>query len=111
MKKRYINFTLIFFCLASAFCKPQPKWNEPLKQNTKLTVGVLPNGMRYFIYPTDTQPGKISVRLLVNAGAAMETDSEDGLAHFIEHMAFNGTEHFKPGTLIHWFKDNGMGFG
>ena len=111
MKKRYINFTLIFFCLASAFCKPQPKWNEPLKQNPKLTVGALPNGMRYFIYPTDTQPGKISVRLLVNAGAAMETDSEDGLAHFIEHMAFNGTEHFKPGTLIHWFKDNGMGFG
>ena len=111
MKKRYIPFVLIFFCLASAFCKPQPKWNEPLKQNPKLTVGALPNGMRYFIHPTDTQPGKISVRLLVNAGAAMETDKEDGLAHFIEHMAFNGTDHFKPGTLIHWFKDNGMGFG
>ena len=112
MKKRYIvSCSFAFLCIASAFCKPQPKWNAPLKQAPKLSSGSLPNGMRYLIYPTHTQPGKVSIRLLVNAGAAMETDKEDGIAHFIEHMAFNGTDHFKPGTLIHWFNDNGMGFG
>lgn len=112
MKKRYIiHFAFVFICLTSAFCKPQPKWNASIKQNPKLSSGRLPNGMQYFIYPTYTQPGKVSIRLLVNTGAAMESDSESGIAHFIEHMAFNGTTHFKPGTLIHWFKDNGMGFG
>ena len=109
MKKRYIvRFAFAFLCIASAFCKPQPKWNAPLKQAPKLSSGFLPNGMKYFIYPTCTQPGKVSIRLLINAGAAMETDHEDGIAHFIEHMAFNGTDHFKPGTLIHWFNDNGI---
>ena len=112
MKKRYIvNYIFAILCVASAIGKTQPKWNTPLKQSPKLTSGFLPNGMKYFICPTYTQPGKVSIRLLVNGGAAMESDTEDGIAHFIEHMAFNGTEHFKPGTLIHWFNDNGMGFG
>ena len=88
-----------------------PNWNSRLKQNPRITSGVLRNGLRYYIFPTQTQPHKVSVRLLVNAGSAMETPEENGLAHFIEHMTFNGSVHFKPGTLIHYFQDNGMGFG
>jgi zinc protease len=113
MRKKYIvNFVCICVFMTLVACqRTQPHWNTVLKQDSKLSSGFLPNGMKYLIYPTHTQPERVSLRLLVDAGAAMETDDEDGIAHFIEHMSFNGTTHFKPGTLIHWFKDNGMGFG
>lgn len=111
MKKKYIvSLLFAFVCIAPVFGKAI-KWDMRLKQTPKLSSGSLPNGMKYYIYPTQKQPKKVSIRLLVYAGSAMETDREDGIAHFIEHMAFNGSEHFKPGTLIHWFNDNGMGFG
>lgn len=112
LKKTYIFFSLLFCLYTDAFCKKQEiNWDKPLPLSPKLTSGTLKNGIKYYLYPTPIQKGKISLRLLVNAGAAMETDTEDGIAHFIEHMTFNGSENFKPGTLIHYFQDNGIKFG
>lgn len=82
---------------------------KPLKQDPQIKQGVLKNGIHYYFLPKKGE--RISLRLMVNAGAAMEENHHDGIAHFIEHMTFNGTTHFKPGTLIQYFQKNGMGFG
>ena len=86
-------------------------WNEALKQDPEIVTGCLENGLCYYIFPKKTETNAVSLRLLVRAGAAMETERQDGIAHFIEHMTFNGTKNFAPGTLIHYFQNNGMVFG
>lgn len=112
LKKTHIILLPLLVFHTDAFCKKEMvNWNKPLLPSPKLTSGTLKNGIKYHLYPTSTQKNKISLRLLVNAGAAMETNAEDGIAHFIEHMTFNGSENFKPGTLIHYFQDNGIKFG
>lgn len=82
---------------------------KSLKQDPQIKQGVLKNGIHYYFLPKKGE--RISLRLMVNAGAAMEESHQDGIAHFIEHMAFNGSIHFEPGTLIQYFQKNGMGFG
>jgi zinc protease len=73
--------------------------------------GTLENGLRYAILPHAMPQGRASIRLLVGAGSLDETEEEQGLAHFLEHMAFNGTERFPSNTLIKWFQRQGMSFG
>ena len=73
--------------------------------------GRLANGVRYVIQK-NTPPGKrVGVYLSVQAGSMMEKPNELGIAHYLEHMAFNGSEHFPPGTLVSFFQKNGMRFG
>ena len=91
--------------------KAKIDWDEPLPLSPAVHTGVLKNAMRYYIYPKKGDCDAVSLRLLVNAGALMESDAEDGLAHFLEHMVFNGSKHFKPGELIPYFQENGMSFG
>jgi len=76
-----------------------------------VVYGVLDNGMRYAILPWQEPPGRASLRLYVNAGSLMEEEDQRGLAHFIEHMAFNGTENFAPGEMVEFFQRLGMRFG
>jgi len=73
--------------------------------------GRLPNGLRYFIRQNARPEKRVSMRLAVNAGAIQEEDDQRGLAHFIEHMAFNGTAHFKPGELVSFLESIGAQFG
>ena len=73
--------------------------------------GRLDNGLRYALLPNKEPKGRASLRLAVAAGALQETESQRGLAHFLEHMAFNGSTNFPPGTLIEYFQRLGMGFG
>lgn len=65
--------------------------------------GALPNGVRYVIYPNHEPRGRASLRLLVEAGSLMENEDQRGVAHFLEHMAFNGSQHYAPGTLVEFF--------
>ncbi|MFT4540318.1 MAG: zinc protease [Planctomycetota bacterium] len=77
----------------------------------RLHFGHLDNGMR-FAWAHNPEPWhRVYVRLHVDVGSLAETESERGMAHFLEHMAFNGSEHFEAGTLIDWFQRNGMSFG
>ncbi|MDF1812416.1 MAG: insulinase family protein [Verrucomicrobiales bacterium] len=77
----------------------------------KVTWGVLDSGMRYAILPNPEPPGRLSLRLHVDAGSLMEKDNQQGLAHFLEHMAFNGTTNFEAGKMVKYFQRLGMGFG
>lgn len=73
--------------------------------------GRLENGLRYALLPNHEPKGRASLRFTVAAGSLNETDSQRGLAHFLEHMAFNGSTHFPAGTLVEFFQRLGMSFG
>lgn len=76
-----------------------------------LTSGVLENGVSYFIRQNDQPENRAELWLVVNAGSVLEDPDQRGLAHFVEHMAFNGTEHFEKQALIDYLESIGMEFG
>jgi zinc protease len=81
----------------------------PLDQEVR--TGTLPNGFRYFIR-RNTEPAKRAIFYLpVRIGSIVENEQELGLAHFLEHMAFNGTKHFPKNELINYLQTNGVRFG
>ena len=71
----------------------------------------LGNGLRYAIMPNQTPPGRVSLRLSIGAGSLMEADDQRGLAHFLEHMAFKGSENLAPGDLVRYMQRAGLAFG
>ena len=73
--------------------------------------GRLPNGLRYVVMPGREPKNRASLRLVVGAGSLHETDDQRGLAHFLEHLAFNGSAHYPPGTLVEYLQRLGMSFG
>ncbi|CAN5471470.1 insulinase family protein [soil metagenome] len=90
---------------------PFPHEGSDLKPDPAATFGRLPNGLSYVVVPNREPKGRASLRLLVFAGSLHEANDQRGLAHFLEHMAFNGSEHYAPGTLIEFFQRMGMSFG
>ncbi|MBK8475997.1 MAG: insulinase family protein [Opitutaceae bacterium] len=76
-----------------------------------VVTGRLENGLRYALLRHSAHPGQISLRLLVAAGSLQENDEERGYAHFVEHMAFNGTRHFPAGELVQFLQRQGVKFG
>ncbi len=97
--------------LATRAALPFPQDGSDLKPEAAARFGVLPNGVRYVIFPNHEPRNRASLRLLVLSGSLEENDDQQGLAHFLEHMAFNGSAHYAPGTLIEYFQRLGMSFG
>jgi zinc protease len=73
--------------------------------------GTFDNGVQYIIRAAENPPGKVSLELHVRTGALNETEEQNGLAHFVEHMAFKGSDHFEPMKLIPLLSHLGMTFG
>lgn len=73
--------------------------------------GLLANGMRYVLLHNRTPPGQVMVRFLINAGSLEEADDQRGLAHFLEHMAFNGSTNVPEGEMIRLLQREGLAFG
>src|SRR5436190_14295477 len=90
---------------------PELALDKTLPVDPAVRTGKLPNGLTYFIRQNARPANRVSMRLAVNAAAIQEEDNQRGLAHFIEHMAFNGTEHFKPGELVSFLESIGARFG
>jgi zinc protease len=90
---------------------PFPQAESDLHADPAARFGTLPNGLRYVVMPNHEPKNRASLRLLVLAGSFQETESQRGLAHFLEHMAFNGSTHYAPGTLVEKLQRLGMGFG
>src|SRR5690606_35256833 len=82
-----------------------------LPVDPEVLTGELPNGLRYFIRKNERPQNRVALRLAVNVGSIHEEDDQRGLAHFLEHMAFNGTENFKPGELVRFLESIGARFG
>ncbi len=89
----------------------------PLTDTTRLTLdpqvlaGTLPNGLRYYVRANHKPEKRAELRLAVNAGSVLEDADQLGLAHVVEHMAFNGTEHFQRHELVDYLESIGMRFG
>lgn len=81
------------------------------KQDPQLVTGKLANGLTYMIRPNAEPKGRFSIRLRVNTGSLNETDDIQGISHFIEHMVFNGSNHFKRGEIITAMQKEGLGLG
>lgn len=79
--------------------------------NSKIRTGQLPNGLKYFIVQNKKPEKKIELRLAVNAGAILEDEDQLGLAHLMEHMNFNGLEHFRGNEVVHYLQSIGVDFG
>lgn len=82
-----------------------------LPLDPKVKTGKLPNGLTYIIRQNNKPEKKVELRLVINAGSILEDDSQQGLAHMSEHMAFNGTTHFKKNEIVSYLQDIGVGFG
>ena len=93
---------------------PAPAWPQAVSDipaDPSFIFGVLPNGMRYAIRKQAVPPGQAALRLHISAGSLNEADGQQGLAHFVEHMAFNGSTHVPEGEMVKILERLGLAFG
>ncbi|TCD28521.1 insulinase family protein [Pedobacter psychrodurus] len=84
---------------------------KPLPLDPNVRTGTLPNGFTYFIRHNETPKNRAVLNLVVKAGSILEEDDQRGLAHFMEHMSFNGTKNFPKNELVNYLQKNGVRFG
>jgi zinc protease len=85
--------------------------DETLPTDPALVTGTLPNGLAYIIRQHKNPESRVGIWLHVSSGSLNETEAQRGLAHYLEHMAFNGTASFPPGSVVPFFQSLGMAFG
>ena len=88
-----------------------PDLNSSVPVDPNVKIGKLPNGLTYYIKKNAKPEHRCELRLVVNAGSMMETDNQQGLAHLLEHMCFNGTQNFKKSELVDYLESIGTRFG
>ena len=110
MKKVFL-FLMAVFCAVVAFAQKDLNLNDPIKADPNVTIGKLDNGMTYYIRRNTYPKDRVEFRLAVNAGSNQETDAQQGLAHFTEHMAFNGIEGFPSNSVVDHLRSKGVVFG
>lgn len=94
--------------------EPGPEWahrHSDLAPDPAVHFGTLPNGMRFAILKNATPAGETSIRLRLGSGSLRESDAQQGLAHFLEHMAFRGSTHVPDGEMVKILQRNGLTFG
>lgn len=107
--KAFIFFLWFSIAVTSGFA--QSPLTETLPVDPAVRIGKLDNGMTYYIRQNKKPEQKVELRLALNAGSIVEDDDQLGLAHMAEHMAFNGTKHFKKNEIVSFLQDIGVGFG
>jgi zinc protease len=88
-----------------------PHLRSDLPPDPQAIFGRLKNGFRYVVLPNSKPKDRVSLHLVVLAGSIDEAENQRGIAHFLEHMLFNGSTHFPPGELVKYFQKIGMQFG
>lgn len=106
----------LLFLASCASAAPKPAApdfpaSDTVPLASDIRSGVLPNGLRYFIRRNSKPEGRAFLQLYVDAGSVLEREDERGAAHFVEHMAFNGTANFPGATLVDYLRTLGMRFG
>ncbi len=85
--------------------------NEPVPADSAIKIGKLENGLTYYIKHNSKPEQRVELRLVINAGSVCERDSQQGLAHFCEHMCFNGTKNFPSNKMVDMLEEMGVKFG
>lgn len=106
-----VLLTALVLGCASASDKSKKSNGTPLVLDSSIKTGILENGMTYYVQKNGEPKNRIVLRLVVRAGSCMEEEDQKGVAHFIEHLAFNGTEHFAKSAIVDYFEKIGMNFG
>ena len=123
MKRIWLSAIFISLCVTS--CAPEQQAIQPsqpqsadnvaldrkLPVDSDVTIGTLENGVTYYIRHNTRPESRLDLRLVIKAGSVEENDDQRGLAHFTEHMAFNGTAHFEKNELVDYLESIGMRFG
>jgi len=109
MKKQIllISFSLLILLSSNA----QLNLSDKIPLDPKVKTGKLSNGLTYYIRANQKPEKKVELRLVVNAGSILEDNDQQGLAHFTEHMSFNGTKNFKKNELVSFLQNIGVEFG
>ncbi len=108
MKRYLLFFVFNIFILINAGAEGQ---TEKVPLDPTVRSGKLENGLSYYIRKNESPSDRAILRLAVNAGSLMEDDDQLGMAHFLEHMAFNGTDKFAKNELVRFLQSIGMQFG
>ena len=106
MKKLILSTLVLVLSLTAIAQQPQP-----LPIDSAVRVGKLENGLTYYIRHNEYPKQRAEFHIAQAVGAILEEDHQNGLAHFLEHMAFNGTEHFAGKGIIEYFESIGVNFG
>jgi len=104
-----LSAALLMVVYAHALAQVDPM--APMPNDESVRYGVLDNGMTYYIKSNQEPKERASFYIIQNVGALLEEDNQNGLAHFLEHMAFNGTEHFPDKGIIDFLERHGVAFG
>lgn len=114
---KLIHWAVIFcYFISLAGCSQhvapsQTELKKPLLPDIALKTGILKNGLKYSLRENQIPSNEVEFRLVVNAGSIHESDRQLGAAHFIEHMAFNGSENFSKNDVREFFRSTGSEFG
>ena len=106
MKRSILFLSLLVAALGMTAQQP-----VPLPMDGEVRYGQLPNGLTYYIRHNEEPKQRCEYHIAQRVGAVLEEDNQNGLAHFLEHMAFNGTEHFPGKGIINYFESIGVNFG
>lgn len=110
--RNYFTSTLwVLFLVVSNYALAQTKTAEKIPTDPNVKIGKLDNGLTYYIRNNGKPEDKLELRLALKAGSILEDDSQQGIAHFIEHMNFNGTKNFKKNELVDYLQSIGVKFG
>jgi zinc protease len=109
MRRAALVTALITSVLAPLAARQAPQ--DAIPFDTAVRTGTLPNGLKYYVRKNARPANRVLLRLAVKTGSLDEADDQQGLAHVLEHMAFNGSEHFKPGELVSYFESFGARLG
>jgi len=104
-------FSVVLFLLIAFQSFAQFKLDQPIPVDPNVKMGKLPNGLTYYIRKNAKPEKKVELRLAVNTGSILEDNDQRGLAHFMEHMGFNGTKNFKKNELVDYLQKVGVKFG
>jgi zinc protease len=112
MMFKKILILLFTFVSAGLFSLASPDTtNQLVPEDPSIHRGTLKNGLNWYIAPNDLPKNRAELRLIVRAGSVLEREDQRGLAHFLEHMAFNGTREYSENKLIDYLQSLGMEFG
>ncbi len=121
VRNRVLFFIMALFIITQGVSgKGSAEWNIKtadddlalsIPVDPSVRIGTLENGFTYYIKSNEKPKDRLILRLAVHAGSILEDDDQQGLAHFTEHMAFNGTEHFAKQEIVDYFETLGVQFG
>lgn len=108
MLKRVLTFAMI---IIAALCASAQGQGSPLPLNPNVKSGKLPNGLSYYILHNEFPKERANFYIAQKVGSTLETPEQLGLAHFLEHMAFNGTKNYPGKNMLNYLQSKGIRFG